>query len=99
MGLWVEPTPPSQPLASRGDNGPHVRGLQVLLALFGYDIEANGVYGAALEKVVAAFQRHYRPERIDGMADAGLVQMLRALNELASDPHAKINQPISVKPR
>ena len=35
-----------------------------LLARFGYDLEAG------LEKTVTAFQRHFRPSRVDGMADA-----------------------------
>ncbi len=83
-GLWVEPSAPSEPLAARGHEGPHVRGLQTLLALWGYEIEANGVYDAQTQVVVAAFQRRFRPERVDGVADAGLVRSVRALLDLAS---------------
>jgi len=84
VGLWVEPSAPSEPLAARGHEGPHVRGLQTLLALFGYELETNGVYDARMETVVAAFQRRFRPERVDGVADASLVRSLRALLDLAS---------------
>ena len=91
VGLWTTPEPPSDPLAARGHEGPHVRGLQTLLALYGYDLEANGVYDARTQTVVAAFQRRFRPERIDGLADAGLARSLRRLLDLASradDPGA-----------
>jgi N-acetylmuramoyl-L-alanine amidase len=84
VGIWVEPEAPSEPLAARGHEGPHVRGLQTLLALFGYDLEASGVYDARTETVVAAFQRRFRPQRVDGAADAGAVRTLRRLLELAA---------------
>ncbi len=86
VGLWVEPDAPSQPLAARGHEGPHVRGLQTLLALFGYDLEASGVYDARTETVVTAFQRRFRPAQVDGVADAGLVRSLKALLECAARP-------------
>jgi N-acetylmuramoyl-L-alanine amidase len=82
VGLWVEPEAPSEALAARGHAGPHVRGLQTLLALFGYDLEANGVYDARTETVVGGFQRRFRPARVDGAADAGLVRSLRSLLNL-----------------
>ena len=44
-----------------------------LLAHFGYDRDAR------LEKTVAAFQRHFRPSRVDGMADAETRAMLSGL--------------------
>jgi N-acetylmuramoyl-L-alanine amidase len=53
--------------------------LQVLLSLFGYDLETSGVYDARTEAVVAAFQRRFRPARIDGGADESTVQTLRGL--------------------
>ena len=89
VGHWVEPTPPSEALAARGHEGPHVRGLQTLLTLFGYDLEANGVYDAKTELVIAAFQRRFRPERVDGVADASVVRSLRALLDLISGERSK----------
>ena len=64
---------------SRGHQGPPVRGLQTLLSLFGYDIEPSGAYDVLTETVVTAFQRHFRPERVDGQADAGAVDVLSRL--------------------
>jgi N-acetylmuramoyl-L-alanine amidase len=87
VGLWVDPLPPSpSDLYSRGLEGPNVRGLQTLLSLFGYGIEASGVYDARTEIVVAAFQRHFRPARVDGLADASTLAVLRALVALLEAP-------------
>jgi len=44
------------------------------LAGFGY-----GMNDVPLEKVVTAFQRHYRPSRVDGIADAETKRRLAAL--------------------
>ena len=67
------------PLFARAEEGPPIRALQTLLALYGYAIEPTGVYDRATETTVAAFQRHFRPERVDGFADASTVTTLRAL--------------------
>jgi N-acetylmuramoyl-L-alanine amidase len=80
VGHWVAPTPISGgPLFRKSDEGPHVRGLQAMLALYGYGLELTGVFDHATEIVVAAFQRHFRPERVDGEVDASTVATLRAL--------------------
>ena len=76
IGHWVEAAPPSEPLFARGAEGTPVRGLQSLLSLYGYDIEANGVYDARTEAVMTAFQRHFRAERVDGEADESSVEAL-----------------------
>ena len=79
-GHWTEPPPPSsQILLTRGHEGPPVRGLQAMLSLYGYDQETNGVFDARTEAAVAAFQRHFRPERVDGAADVGTVETLKQL--------------------
>jgi N-acetylmuramoyl-L-alanine amidase len=44
------------------------------LAGFGY-----GVEGVPLDVVVAAFQRHFRPARVDGIADRSTIETLRRL--------------------
>ncbi|MDE3176670.1 MAG: N-acetylmuramoyl-L-alanine amidase [Pseudomonadota bacterium] len=80
VGHWVEAAAPDpQPIYARAQEGPPVRGLQSLLALYGYDLELSGVYDARTEVVVAAFQRHFRPARVDGLADASTVEALRRL--------------------
>jgi N-acetylmuramoyl-L-alanine amidase len=52
-----------------------------MLRLWGYGITVTGVFDAETAAVVEAFQRHFRPERIDGIADAGTLATLRALLE------------------
>ena len=37
----------------------------------------TGVFDEDTEKVVAAFQRHFRPERVDGVADASTITTLQ----------------------
>ena len=80
VGHWVEPAPIGGAAAfGRGQEGPHVRALQALLALYGYGVELTGVYDRATEIVVTAFQRHFRPERVDGQPDESTIATLRAL--------------------
>jgi len=62
-----------------GDEGEAVAELQQDLAAFGYGVEVTGTYGQGLESVVEAFQRHFRPERIDGRADASTRATLKRL--------------------
>ena len=38
-------------------------------AAYGYSIPPSGQYDSATRDVVAAFQRHFRPARVDGIAD------------------------------
>jgi N-acetylmuramoyl-L-alanine amidase len=52
-----------------GDRDAEVEGLQVKLASFGYGLGTSGIYDRATEFVMRAFQRHFRPGRIDGIAD------------------------------
>jgi N-acetylmuramoyl-L-alanine amidase len=80
VGHWVAPAPIlGEALYRRGQEGPPIRALQALLALYGYGLELTGVYDAQTQTVVAAFQRHFRPERVDGQADASTIETLRAL--------------------
>ena len=38
-----------------------------------------GIYDRQTRQVVTAFQRHFRPERVDGEADASTAATLKAL--------------------
>lgn len=62
------PVPPG-PASSQGMTGPMVAALQRDLARFGYDVPATGIHDDATRQVVAAFQRHFRRSRVDGVAD------------------------------
>jgi N-acetylmuramoyl-L-alanine amidase len=70
IGLWVEPAPPAGDEGlGAGDESEAVTELQRGLQDFGYGVEVTSTYGKGLEQVVEAFQRHFRPSRIDGHAD------------------------------
>ncbi len=64
---------------SVGDAGEPVAALQNMLKLYGYPVEANGKYDEQTASVVRAFQRHFRPARIDGVADSSTVSTLHQL--------------------
>ena len=61
--------------------GHTVQELQEQLASYGYTIPASGQYDTATRDVVAAFQRHFRPARVDGLADTSTLTTLRDLLE------------------
>ena len=81
VGHWIEPRPLDSPGDSlrRGDEGRPITALQHALARYGYGLPATGVFDEATEAVVRAFQRHFRPERVDGVADASTRATLDAL--------------------
>ena len=53
--------------------------MQQAFAAYGYGVAPTGVYDATTAQVVIAFQRHFRPERIDGRADPSTISTLSAL--------------------
>jgi N-acetylmuramoyl-L-alanine amidase len=50
-----------------------------MLARYGYGINVTGVYDAKTESTITAFQRHFRPARVDGIADPSTIATLRKL--------------------
>jgi N-acetylmuramoyl-L-alanine amidase len=82
VGHWAQPAPMTGgPIFGREEQGAPVRGLQAMLSLYGYGLELTGVYDRQTRCVIAAFQRHFRPERVDGEADASTLVTLKALIE------------------
>jgi N-acetylmuramoyl-L-alanine amidase len=80
VGLWVRPAPIRDGrYFTLGDEGPPVEALQAMFALFGYDVPVHGRFDEATRLVVAAFQRHWRQEKVDGVADASTITTLRDL--------------------
>jgi N-acetylmuramoyl-L-alanine amidase len=80
IGHWVPPANLSDGrFFARSDQGMPIEALQAMLAMYGYGVKINGVFDEETEKVVAAFQRHFRPERVDGVADASTITTLRDL--------------------
>jgi N-acetylmuramoyl-L-alanine amidase len=81
VGLWVKPAAImnfGQGFAL-GDRGNAVSALQKSLSDYGYGIAVNGEYDALTRDVVVAFQRHFRPERVDGVADISTRSTLQDL--------------------
>jgi len=81
VGLWVDPVPivaNSHKLAI-GKAGDEVKLFQSKLAEYGYPVDLNGNYDANMRDVVAAFQRHFRPELVDGITDESTRETLRLL--------------------
>jgi N-acetylmuramoyl-L-alanine amidase len=66
----------------RGDNGKQVIRLQTALHNWGYGLKLDGDYGVKTEQCVIAFQRHYRPENLDGKWDDECAGLLAALHGL-----------------
>jgi N-acetylmuramoyl-L-alanine amidase len=83
VGHWVRPAPLTLegPGLKPGETSEGVRRLQRQLQAYGYGIDDTGSYGEQMQIVVAAFQRHFRQERIDGIADASTLLTVRALME------------------
>lgn len=80
IGHWVAPAPvEAGPRFEPGALGPPVTALQTMLAAYGYGLDQTGVYDERTRIVVEAFQRHFRPERVDGIADLSTLRTLRAL--------------------
>jgi N-acetylmuramoyl-L-alanine amidase len=80
VGHFVAPAPVRHgALLVEGDAGAAVEELQTLLCLYGYGIAITGSFDERTRIVVEAFQRHFRPRRVDGIADGSTVRTLRRL--------------------
>jgi len=90
IGHWVRPAPLSLDGAvlKPGDHGDPVVRLQRALHGYGYGIEETGNYDDGTREVITAFQRHFRPARVDGIADESTMLTLRALMETRPSPLA-----------
>lgn len=87
IGLWTEPAPLTPgPFLAVGDCGSRVSELQIELSAYGYGVGVTGGYDAGTQAVVTAFQRHFRPARVDGIADVSTRETLHRL--LAAREHA-----------
>ena len=62
IGLWPDFSPSVRPPDTVSD-------IQQALAAYGYDLPLTGTADRRTAQVLTAFQRHFRPERCDGVAD------------------------------
>ena len=80
IGHWVDPVAVTGgQFLQLGDRGQAVEALQSMLALYGYGIEITGEFDKLTSAVVNAFQRHFRPARVDGIADRSTIETLHRL--------------------
>ena len=80
VGVWV----PAAPIVrgetlKLGASGEAVKALQDGLSRYGYGVSTQGEFDTSTMEAVTAFQRHFRPERIDGVADQSTLMTLQAL--------------------
>jgi N-acetylmuramoyl-L-alanine amidase len=71
VGNWVKPAPITEGgRRARARRPQRRRRVDATVARkYGYGVWANGIYDSATHEVVTAFQRHFRPERVDGVSD------------------------------
>ena len=87
-GLWFEPA--AERIAALGgflqigDEGIGVVVLRAGLHRLGFGLQPGGSYDAETETTVRAFQRHWRPSRIDGVADGQTRATLMGVLQLAT---------------
>ncbi|MFN7166814.1 MAG: N-acetylmuramoyl-L-alanine amidase [Pannonibacter sp.] len=80
IGHFVPPVPVTGGrFFQQGESGQPVEALQSMLAIYGYNVPVNGVFDEQTAAVITAFQRHFRPERVDGIADASTIATLHGL--------------------
>ena len=87
IGLWPQPTRPEPWMthgAALGDAGMTVEGLQRDLAAIGYLISVTGVFDEKTAAVVRAFQRRWRPERVNGEGDTETVTLANSVAALVA---------------
>ena len=72
IGAWPDfakaPAPPGE-----------VTAIQTALAAYGYGVEPTGALDERMVQVLIAFQRHFRPENCDGVADDETRRRIAAL--------------------
>jgi N-acetylmuramoyl-L-alanine amidase len=83
LGEWVTPSriTENEPTLEFGQISDDVRGLQIALADFGYGIPVTATFDEITRDVVTAFQRHFRPAKVDGIADGSTLRTLHRLLE------------------
>lgn len=88
VGHWVRPAELNVEGTTLrpGDSGELVTRLQRAFRLYGYGVDDDGQYDNKTVDVVAAFQRHFRPARVDGIADPSTMLTLGRLIETRPAP-------------
>ena len=83
VGFWLENygADLTFPEIKFGDHSDHVRQLQQDLSDYGYELSLDGIYGKETFNVIKGFQRHFYPEKIDGVSNNHMRTILKKMNE------------------
>jgi N-acetylmuramoyl-L-alanine amidase len=84
LGHWVAPVPIRGDGTADDDPGRTAAAADMLKA-YGYGVGVPGAAGPELVTVVRAFQRHFRPARVDGIVDASTLATLERLLDALAD--------------
>ena len=78
VGLWPADVPD---LGTDGAvrDAARLRDVRAALAMIGYRVAPEGALDPALSATLRAFQRHWRPESVNGQADSGTLARLLAV--------------------
>lgn len=99
VGNWVQPASVVENSSlSHGDRGEEVASLQGLLSEYGYGIAVNGDYDTVTQEIVTAFQRHFRPGCVDGVADVSTLSTLKALLRHRGRPRSMTGRTVTFEP-
>ena len=89
LGNWVEPSPIiSGPQLALGDCSKNVENFQTALGELGFELSINGEFDELTLCCTEAFQRHFRPGRVDGIADLSTIDTLNRLLDLSRNSSA-----------
>ncbi|MBD1600305.1 N-acetylmuramoyl-L-alanine amidase [Pseudomonas typographi] len=82
FGVWPDETAVAQQKARFDINPPSITWYQEQLARAGYATPQTGVLDVSTQRVLAAFQMHFRPQRFDGVPDAQTAALLQVLGTM-----------------
>ncbi len=81
IGHWIMPElVTAGPQLEHGDSGPEVASLKQRFRNYGYRLGGESEFDDETAAVVRAFQRHFRPALVDGIADVSTVTTLDRLS-------------------
>ena len=90
VSIWPDAGGDDRVICKPGDRGERVHALHASLAEFGYslpesDDPATATFDVATEAVVAAFQKRFSPQRVDGVVRAATMDAIDDLLEQIAD--------------
>ena len=84
VGVWPDPVSGGRSLkfGPGFGEGQGLAAAQDHLARIGYGLEVTAAYTARTRAVVAAFQRRFRPDHVDGLIDAETASLIESVRDL-----------------